>query len=260
MLASFIIGFHTERFDNLLQTLRFLTENHSEVTKESQLITLCQNDLLEKPVPGTGQFFAHSESFKRFDHFDLKLSCMQLPYVTNFGVKRSVSERLIILESDRILPKGYFADVLIQLQPGVQITTKKMRKLKKEATDQEIKADAYEYDNEDRNEQNEPGFRNMWSGNTAICKSDFYAAGAMDETYTGYGWADSDMTFRTQAAGIKSIFRPETELHLWHPGMTYGDGNQKEMFIANGQRFCKKWNIPLPNWFKREILLEEGLI
>lgn len=213
-----------------------------EVICESQLVLVCQDACDSVP-----------NKFGRYDHFNLNLPCMQLPFVTNFGVKKTISDKIIILESDRILPAGYFAEVLKELRSGVQITCRNMKKLQKPATDDEIIAGTFESVDEYRSESNNIGMRNMWSGNTAIWKEDFYRAGCMDEAYHGYGWADSDMTNRMESAGVKSIFRSELELHLWHPPATYGAGDQKQMFINNGLRFCKIWGKPLPDWFRKEI-------
>ena len=247
MKASFIIGFHTKRMDNLAQTLRFLRKNHSDVIKKCELIMVCQ-DMCYKSWP----VVAKGEWAKDSLH-NLELPCMQLPYVTNFGVNKATSDKIIILESDRILPAGYFESVIDQLEEGIQITTKNMLKLAKETSDEEIVSGIFESKEEHRSDTNEIGLRNMWSGNTAFMKSDFDKSGRMDEAYTGYGWADSDMTYTMENIGVKSIYRDELEYHLWHPSATYGDGDQKQMFIDNGMRICKKWGKSQPDWFRNEI-------
>lgn len=242
MLASFIIGFHTKRLDNLQQTLRFLEKDHLETISQCELILVCQ-DHME----------SFSSKFKKHQHVNLNLPHMQLPFVTNLGVSYSECSKLIILESDRILPANYFASVIDQLKEGIQITTKNMLKLTKPATDENITSNVFESKEEHRSKSNQIGMRNVWSGNTALMREDFEKAGKMDLNYHGYGWADSDMTWAMESIGVQSIFRDELELHLWHEPMTYGSGDQKKMFIDNGLRFCKKWNQPLPTWFRQEI-------
>ena len=155
--SSFMIHFHTQRMDNLLQTLRFLELYHPEVVEKSQLVTICQNscDPLEN-------------KFKNYKHVNMEAECMQLPRLTNEGVEMCDSEKLIILESDRILPKGYFQETIDELKPGIQITTKKMDKIIAPASDEEIIAGNYETTCDDRSTTNELGIKNMWSGNTAI--------------------------------------------------------------------------------------------
>ena len=243
MEASFIITFASPRLDNLHQTIRFLRRNHSDVIKDCELITVCQ-DFCELPsVDGFGKHF----------HYDLEVECMQLPKLTNYGVDHCNCKKVVVLESDRILPPGYFAAVLKQLKTGVQISTKHVLKLARSYTDEEIIDNKLEYTEENRTEDNQIGTRNMWSGNTAFMKVDFETAGKMDEGYIGYGWADSDMTNTMKTVGIRSIFRSETELHLWHPSLTYGKGNQDQMFLENGFRFCRKWHEALPEWFRKEV-------
>lgn len=247
MIASFIIGFHSARMDNLTQTLYFLDKYHLETIQECELVLICQ-DKCEEII---------KENWKSQQQFNMEAECMQLPIVTNFGINQSQSEKIIVLESDRILPKGYFSSVIAQLKNGVQITTKNMIKFAKPFTNEEIDSKEWkttqDFNHEHRSENNEIGLRNMWSGNTAFMKSDFMNAGKMDESYKGYGWADSDMTYTMEKIGVQSIYRDELELHLWHPSATYGDGDQKQMFIDNGLRFCKKWEKDHPDWFKKEI-------
>lgn len=242
MEASFVIAFASPRLDNLLQTLRFLVLNHAETIKNCELVSICQ-DSCDLEVYG----------FKRHQQHNLNVECMQLPHLTNFGVAQCTSDKIIVLESDRILPNGYFAQVIEQLAPGVQITARNVLKLDKPYTDEEIISGSFQFKSEPRTETNEIGTRNMWSGNTAFMKPDFEKAGKMDEEYKGYGWADNDMTATMEKAGVKSIFRTETELHLWHPGATYGKGDQEKMFIDNGTRFCKKWNKPIPLWLRERM-------
>lgn len=253
MLASFVIGFHTARIDNLLQTLRFLIRDHKDVFTDSYLSLVCQDNCDTLPVEKLNELESLREQSHRSCIINLSLDEMRLPEVTNIGVEDAETDKLIILESDRILPAGYFAAVIEQLHDGIQITTKNMIKLRGPATDDEIVDCLFQFDCEVRNPRNELGQRNMWSGNTAIMKGDYYKAGRMDEAYTGYGWADSDMTKATEGAGIQSIYRDEVELHLWHPSATYGKSDQKQLFINNGLHFCKKWSVELPLWFREEI-------
>lgn len=244
MYASFVIHFHTGRMDNLLQTLRFLERNHLYVIEKSQLVLVCQNSC--EPIPN---------KFLKYDHHNMNLKCMQLPKLVNFGVDHSDSEKIVVLESDRILPHGYFKEAIDELKEGVSITTRKMDKLLAPATDEEIVSGDYETYCDDRSATNEIGVKNIWSGNTAVMKSDFYRVGKMDESYQGYGWGDYDMAFTMQQAGVRSIYKEGwKELHLWHEGQTYGEGDQKKMYIDNCLKFCRKWNHPVPEYMVQEIV------
>lgn len=243
MKASFIIAFASPRLDNLRQTLRFLQRYHATIIGHCELITVCQDICDLEPVVGFGEH----------RHYNLEVECMQLPRLTNFGVDHCNGKKVIVLESDRILPPGYFAEIVGELRNGVQITTAMTWKLSRPYSDEEITNHQFEYNEDARTEANEIGKRNMWSGNTAFMKADFENAGKMDEGYRGYGWADSDMTNTMVMAGIKSVFRPEIELHLWHPGFTYGQGDQEKMFVDNGVRYCRKWNVPIPEFLRAGI-------
>lgn len=247
-MAAFIIGFHTARIDNIIQTIRFLTEWHYDVCKSSELLTICQNSCEELQEHWQNKL---QEVLKNFPgikfHANLNLPCMQLPAITNFGVRHACSDEIVVLESDRILPLGYFRNVITRLRPGIMVTTKKILKLKEAVSDEHIRTGQYAAFSDDRSETNKPGSKNMWSGNTAFMKEDYLRAGGMDERYKGYGWADCDMTNAMTQAGVESVFRDETELHLWHPPQTYGEGDQKQMYYDNANLYCKKWNVPLPH-------------
>ena len=107
MKASFIIRFHSKRLDNLNQTLRFLEKWHRSVISESQLVLVCQ-DSTDRIANG----------FERYDHFNLELDCMRLPRLTNFGVEKSLAEKIVLLDGDRIAPAGYYQRILDQLEKG----------------------------------------------------------------------------------------------------------------------------------------------
>ncbi len=243
MKISFITYYHSRRLDNLLQTLRFLNINHSDIISNSELVLVCQdNHQIEV------------EGFAEVNQILMNTPEMNVPMLTNEGVKAAKHDKIIVLESDRILPKGYFREVLDELHEGVMITTKKMKKLLNPATDEEIISETFETYCDDRSVTCEFGIKNMWSGNTACMKSDFLRVGGIDSNYIGYGWADCDMTLTMEKAGIKSIYKDNyTELHLWHEGQTYGQTDQKELFINNCIYCCKKWNRAIPNFMIKEI-------
>jgi hypothetical protein len=241
MLASFIIPFHTARLDNLLQTLRFLEKNHLNVIQESELLLMCQNRC------------GNIETlFKNHKLFNLEMSYMNISKAINIGFQNSHSDNIIILESDRILPRDYFQNVLDQLTEKHVITTKTMYRIRHMVTDENIEKQQFLYDEEFRNLQNLEGTRNLASGNMVMKKSDFIP---YDETYTGYGFMDHDTTNNLIKNGIEPIWRDEIELHLYHERFTYGEGDQKEMFYKNAIYYAKKWKLPIAEIVKKEKLL-----
>jgi hypothetical protein len=186
---------------------------------------------------------------------------MHLPYVTNIGVDAASAEKIVILESDRILPPGYYTDIFKELVPGKIITTDGMVKLEEPVEDSVID-DIVLHSNdimckhhpESRTTSNQLGMRNAFSGNTSITKTDYLRVGKMDETYKGYGWADSDMTNTVTQAGIQIDYkRWYREIHLYHPQLTYAEVDQSQMFTDNGIYFCKKWGVEQPQWLKDDI-------
>jgi len=225
--------------------LRFMDLWHKDVIENSELITLCQNKLTD-PLP--------TKHWKSHLNFNFGFEEMSICCITNFGITKAKYEKIFILDSDRILPTEYFNSVMNQLKFGIQITTSPTKKLKSEYSDSKIIDGDIDFFWDNRSTTNELGTKNAWSGNIALMKSDFINAGGMDELYVGYGWEDTDMTFTMEKYGIKSIYREETEIHLWHPPLTYGVKDQKKLFIENGLRLCKKWNKPLPQILRQDML------
>lgn len=242
MIASFIIPFPVERLDNVLQTIRFLEFNHSSLINESELILMCQNRC--------GQI---DSEFAETSLHNLELSCMQKSKLVNFAVKRSVSDIIVILDSDRILPKDYFINVISSLEPKTAVTTKSMKWLTKPANDDDIKNELFEFVYDKRSINNKILDRNFFSGNVVMFKQDYLDTNGMDECYQGYGFEDHDMTNTLLKHNIKLVWRNEEEIHLNHERLTYGTGDQKKMFLNNGLRYCKKWEIPIPAQLQEEL-------
>lgn len=242
MLATFLIAFHTRRIDNLTQVVRFLSRNHPDVVKESEVIFLCQD-----------QCGVVDNDFATSRMVNLRLVRMEKCKALNHGVHLAQSDKIVVLDSDRILPAGYFSDVLQNLEPGNAVTAKVTHRLKRPFADADIVAGEYDYEYESRSTSNALFSRNLFAGNVALHKTDYWHAGSMDEGYVGYGFEDSDMTMRLSRTGISAIFRPEIELHLYHEGATYGPTDQKKMFLNNGIRYCKNWNLPVPSQLQKEI-------
>jgi hypothetical protein len=237
--------------DNLIQTLRFLERDHFNVVNRSHLVLVCQD--VSPKIPN---------EFAIYDHVNKDVDCMQLPYLTNEGMKLARSKKAIILESDRILPAGYFEETIDELELGKQITPLQMIKLEELVNDQTIIDKTYIFHREDRSKVCEIGRRNMWSGNTAVMVEDYWRVGGMDEGYVGYGWADNDMTFTMESNGIESVWKDldSPEIHLWHTPAGYGKIDETTFFIKNGLKFCKKWKKPMPDWLLKKIQTNTSLM
>lgn len=239
MLASFVITFHTRRLDNLFQTIRFLNYWHKATIQQCELLLICQDQC--GPI---------ESGFKETKLFNMKLKEMSLPIQINKGVKEAKSNLIVLLESDRILAEGYFQEVFDTIQPKEIVTTNKMWRISKMVSDEDIILHHYPSYEECRSQTNELLTRNTFSGNTIFWKEDFSGA---DEAYIGYGWLDHDLTSSMEAKGIRTVWRDDLELHLWHEFMTYGEKDQKRLFVQNAIRYCKKWNKPYPKEIIKEM-------
>jgi len=242
MRASFIIKWHTRRIDNLMQMLRLLELWHLSTIQDCELILLCHDSCSDIDTK-----FAVTRCF------NLNLPEMMAAKQTNFGVTQAQCERIILLDSDRILPSGYFDKVIDQMCDNIMISTSNMVKLLDYRIDQEIINGTY-FSSEERRTTNEIGTRCIWSGNVIFNKSDYQRAGSMDEKYIGYGWEDNDMGLTMEKAGVVPILRNELEIHLYHEPFTYGSKDQKKLFVQNGLYFCRKWGIkPYPEILTKEM-------
>jgi hypothetical protein len=234
MLSSFIISFHSFRIDNLLQTIRFLESNHPDVVAHSELILLCQDQI--SPIKSS---FANTQTV-----------CMHLPNMQkckaiNHGAKLAAANKIILLDSDRILPPGYFLKVLTTLQPKTVVSARTTHRLTRMATDQEINEVPFKLEPRKHT--------NIFSGNASFYVSDYWAAGGMNEKYIGYGWEDDDMSQRMLHSRANFVYREEIEIHLHHHRDSYGTGDQKIMYLNNGIRFHSEWNLPIEAHLREEL-------
>lgn len=242
MLATFIVPFPSARIDNVLQTVRFLERNHPDVCKESEIVFSCQDRCGNIP-----------NIFKKNLLINLETDCMRKSKMMNEAAKRASSDLLVFLDSDRVLPSGYFDRVLKSFQPGTAVSTKNMWRLTEPASDEQIISGEFRYEEENKDLANTMLTRTMFAGNCTVSKTDFFRVGGCDESYHGYGFEDHDMTRTLESNGVKFIWHEDIELHLWHPKLTYGTGDQKKMFIMNGLRYCKKWNLAIPPQLQEEL-------
>jgi predicted glycosyltransferase involved in capsule biosynthesis len=243
MLASIVIPFHTKRIDNTTQTIKFLEYYQSDLLSESELILVCQDRC--------GKI---DSTFKQTKLINLNFADMWTAKQTNIGVYESCSENICILDSDRILPKGYMKQEFSSLQPKQMITTALIGNLSRTCSDRDILEKDYDISIEERTQNNTILMRNMFSGSPIFKKKDYLDAGGMDENIHGYGWADHDMTARMTRIGVEAIFRDVIELHLFHERKTYDtSSDSKKMFIESGLYYCRTWGLPIPTLLREEI-------
>ena len=237
-MISFIIYFHSSRLPLLLQTLRFLEVR--EPVQNYELVLACQDQTVLPP--------------NRFGSSQLiNLNCVYCkPKMCNIGVREARHENIVILDSDRVLPHGYFSSQ--EIKHGEIISTYRLRNLVRPHTDEEIASMNIEYSLELKSKTNEMLQKNAFSGNTMFKKSDYVP---MDESFLGYGFADNDCVRSHSHLQIK--WTEDIELHLYHPRETYmpeklNEVDTMKMCVKNGLKYCKKWGLE-PNTELNKLLI-----
>lgn len=231
-MLSFVLYFHSSRIDNLRQTLRFLF-SRERIRKEVVLICNDETD----------------EEFKGCRLINMGLRDYMKPVMCNLGVREAKGEVVALLDSDRILPEGYFAAALKALGRGDFLSCRRMLNLDAPYRDSDIFSDNFDYQEEFRSEGWELWQKNLFSGNTLFHRSDYLEAGGMDESFVGYGFADNDMTRNVLAKGFRARWYESTEIHLHHAreamesGEVVGVERRREIMHGNMCRFLRKWRM-----------------
>jgi GT2 family glycosyltransferase len=229
-VISFVLYFHSSRTDNLRQTLRVL---FSRERSEKEVILVC-NDRTEETFEGCRLFNLESKDYRK-------------TAMCNLGVRESRGEVVALMDSDRILPLGYFGSTAAGLRRGEFVSCTRMLRIRNPVSDEQIEREEFEYDEEFRSKGWCLWRRNLFSGNTMFYRSDYLDAGGMDESFVGYGFADNDMTRKVVSMGFRSRWVGATELHLYHAkealeeGNLVGEKERTQKARDNMCKFLKKW-------------------
>ena len=233
---TFLIYFSTDRLHNLQQMLAFLAEREQGI--DARLLLLCQNGSPHVPaVFPTTLINLRETRYKR-------------ARAINIGMKNIQTEKVAIMDSDRVLPPNYFTRHS-NFERGTVLSTRHLFNLARAATDDEVR---YQHNlvGEWWKRMDDPTFpqRNIMSGNTLMYREDFFNCGGMDETYTGYGFQDNDFAMQALKCGLTFTFVDEVEIHLHHERATFSWDD----FLRNGEYFERKWGAP-PNMevFRRQL-------
>ena len=240
--CSLIIPFKSTRIDNLYQTLRFFALE--DIAKNTELILVCQDSFDVGQING---FYSTKILNLNSHQYCRSKMC-------NIGVSNSNSDNLILLDSDRILKKGYFTKVVSCLEKDSCVTTRNLWKAYGPLSDEEIASGSYQAIMDHRSLKNTMQRKSMFSGNTVLKKDLYVRAGMMDESYIGYGYQDIDFTRRMMMMKKKMIYLEDKELHLWHKRDNVKLENHET--IMNAFKYCKKWNLKPDDelvWFGEDI-------
>jgi predicted glycosyltransferase involved in capsule biosynthesis len=193
---------------------------------------------------------------------ELHLPIFNKAKMVNKSVKEAYGEIIIMLDGDRLFPDDYFTNVFATIKKGEIVTTLPLYKLSKNYTATELATipfEKLEKITDFRCEENIPGKKNAFSGNTIMYKSDFWLAGGMDESYQNYGCTDLDFTKTCINAGLKIIYRTEVELHLMHSF----DMPKSKFLIINCKsvlKYCRKWTEPIPPFFLNILKDKQNMV
>jgi len=231
-MISFVFYFHSSRTNNLKQTLRFL---FSREKIEKEVILICNDQT--------------SEVFSECTLINLNLTDYEKSKMCNIGVNLAKYDIVALLDSDRILPNNYFTDNIPKMNKREFASCLKMLNLKKDYNDEEIDSFNFNFKEEFRSFNWEIRKKNLFSGNTLFYKSDYLNAGGMDESFTGYGFADNDMSKNVVSKGFEIRWTYAEEIHLFHPKKIMKNNQlidhteYEKIVCGNMNKFIKKWKI-----------------
>lgn len=245
ILTTFVITTHSQRFENLKQTIRFLVKRESSLLTISELIVVCQDKI----------DYTNSD-FAEFKLINLEMNHYCHPVMKNRAAAEAKGKFIVFLDGDRILPPNWFKTQLDSLKDkNMVISAHRLYRLNMPATDDQIeenlvpKLEDYRIADMGTISQN-MRHKSVFSGNAVMLKDDYLDLGGMDESFVGYGFSDTDFSYKIYKAGIKIVLTSDDELHLYHP-VDIDLALFAKMNFDNALKFCKKWKVtPSIHWKK----------
>lgn len=243
-MISFVYYFHSTRTENLKQSLRMLFKREKRI---GEVILVC-NDRTE-------------DKFENCSVYNMNLENYEKPKMCNFGVSKASCEIVAILDSDRVLPYGYFEAVEDRIKPRKMFSCGTLLQLVRPHSDEEIDSGNLECEMEEKSRGWELRRKNLFSGNTTFMKSDYVSLGGMDERFVGYGFADNDMTYNVMNNGTEAVWVEGSEVHLYHEKETMerneivGFERYRHTSQKNLNRFLRKWKLREYEDYHRKMML-----
>lgn len=189
------------------------------------------------------------EKFEGCVLYNMNLTNYEKPKMCNFGVSKTSGDIVALMDSDRILPKGYFGKVEEKMNNGLFFSCDRLLTLTRPHSDKEIESNSLDCFLEFKSRGWELWRKNLFAGNTVFKRNDYLSVGGMDERFVGYGFADNDMTRNVMSKGMRSVWMNEEEIHLYHEKETMesseivGREKYNKTSDRNMKRFIRKWRI-----------------
>lgn len=183
------------------------------------------------------------------------------------GVISSKNEKIVYLDSDRLLPKNYLQLVDQNVEDDLFLFTSRhfmmVEELPIESCLSILSHDTLEglmldekavgtlkYEVRHEEPFHGPG-KNVMSGSTAFTRKTYLRLGGVDHWYCGHGaFADSDFHMQAASDGCAFLDLEVPELH--YPHNKLGDKNSplkdKELWMLGLDNFiyyCRKWKLPI---------------
>lgn len=176
------------------------------------------------------------------------------------GVFTAAFDKILYLDSDRLLPVNYLEKVNELLKDDMFLFTSQHFMMEMELSIEECKSIL---GNPDHIFQNvdlsfelrhiEPLYgpgKNVMSGSTAFTKSTFINLGGVDHWYCGHGaYVDSDFHRQAAMAGCSFVDLELPELHYPHRKLNNGkavnDYRFRRLALKSFIYYCQKWDIPM---------------
>ncbi len=182
----------------------------------------------------------------------------------NAGINASKFDKILYLDSDRILPKNYLTLLNDMVGDGVFVYSKTLVHLNDHYyTDfvKDIRDRPYAYNKYWRHDPRMPHppnssvlmiGRNPMSGNTAFTKHTWEITGGVDNTFEGWGWPDTEYYIRSWKMGMKFSTIDCVELHLHHEYAIKND-RFKLMHIWNACKLADKFKLELNDDYRNRM-------
>lgn len=181
------------------------------------------------------------------------------------GVASARFDRILYLDSDRLLPPSYLELVMQKLEENTFVFTTVHFMMLDELSVSNCRNLFNTFDNEGFVSEEflgvaryEPRFKdpvhgpgkNVMSGSVAFMRDDYYRVGGVDPWYRGHGaYADTDFHLTAHIGGCDFVDLQVPEFHYPHPkrkkGEKLGMMELRRLGLINYIYYCDKWNLPI---------------